>query len=96
MCPLQPPRWNIDDWDAMMMERDRRLTGSLRGQRVRSSSFQSADSELPTKSCMRFFLAADGSCRTQVICKQLGMGNGEDLKWTSQNVKLIYVRQMLP
>ncbi|KAK9897090.1 hypothetical protein P389DRAFT_53062 [Cystobasidium minutum MCA 4210] len=28
----KPPRWGIDDWDAMMMERDRRLTGSLRGQ----------------------------------------------------------------
>ena len=26
------PRWNIDQWDRQMMDRDRRLTGSLRGQ----------------------------------------------------------------
>ncbi|RSH78069.1 uncharacterized protein EHS24_002524 [Apiotrichum porosum] len=26
------PRYNIDKWDEMMMERDRRLTGSFRGQ----------------------------------------------------------------
>ncbi|EIW73037.1 hypothetical protein M231_04317 [Tremella mesenterica] len=28
----KPPRYNIDTWDEMMMERDRRLTGSFRGQ----------------------------------------------------------------
>ncbi|KLO05343.1 small secreted protein [Schizopora paradoxa] len=28
----KPPRYNIDNWDEMMMERDRRLTGHLRGQ----------------------------------------------------------------
>ncbi|TYJ53041.1 hypothetical protein B9479_006318 [Cryptococcus floricola] len=28
------PRYNIDTWESMMMERDRRLTGSLRGQSV--------------------------------------------------------------
>ncbi|KAI9633265.1 uncharacterized protein MKK02DRAFT_39243 [Dioszegia hungarica] len=27
-----PPRYHIDSWETMMMERDRRLTGSLRGQ----------------------------------------------------------------
>jgi len=27
-----PPRYNIDNWDHMMMERDKRLTGTLRGQ----------------------------------------------------------------
>lgn len=32
---LQPPRYNIDNWEEMMMERDRRLTGHRRGQRVR-------------------------------------------------------------
>ncbi|KAL1924569.1 uncharacterized protein VTP21DRAFT_4223 [Calcarisporiella thermophila] len=26
------PRYNLDRWDRQMMERDRRLTGSLRGQ----------------------------------------------------------------
>jgi hypothetical protein len=30
----QAPRYNIDKWDEMMMERDRRLTGSFRGQTV--------------------------------------------------------------
>ncbi|KAK6904672.1 hypothetical protein V866_004483 [Kwoniella sp. B9012] len=28
----KPPRYNLDSWETMMMERDRRLTGSLRGQ----------------------------------------------------------------
>ena len=28
----QPPRYNLDRWDRQMMERDRRLTGSRRGQ----------------------------------------------------------------
>lgn len=26
------PRWGLDQWDRQMMDRDRRLTGSLRGQ----------------------------------------------------------------
>ncbi|THH08805.1 hypothetical protein EW145_g2451 [Phellinidium pouzarii] len=30
----KPPRYNIDDWDEMMMERDKRLTGHRRGQRT--------------------------------------------------------------
>ncbi|KZS91213.1 small secreted protein [Sistotremastrum niveocremeum HHB9708] len=30
----KPPRYNVDAWDEMMMERDRRLTGSHRGQSV--------------------------------------------------------------
>ncbi len=34
----QPPRYNIDSWDTMMMARDERLTGSWRGQRVRALS----------------------------------------------------------
>ncbi|KAH8149505.1 uncharacterized protein LAJ45_06585 [Morchella importuna] len=25
-------RWSLDHWDKVMMERDRRLTGSMRGQ----------------------------------------------------------------
>ncbi|KAF9000195.1 small secreted protein [Cyathus striatus] len=28
----KPPRYHIDEWDEMMMERDRRLTGHVRGQ----------------------------------------------------------------
>ncbi|KAF8311169.1 small secreted protein [Clavulina sp. PMI_390] len=28
----KPPRYNLEAWDDMMMERDRRLTGSKRGQ----------------------------------------------------------------
>ncbi|KAG8982104.1 hypothetical protein FRC05_000246 [Tulasnella sp. 425] len=28
-----PPRYGLDDWDEMMMERDKRITGSLRGQK---------------------------------------------------------------
>ncbi|KAL7008597.1 hypothetical protein EMMF5_001859 [Cystobasidiomycetes sp. EMM_F5] len=28
----KPPRYGLDDWERNMMERDRRLTGSLRGQ----------------------------------------------------------------
>ncbi|GAB5592343.1 hypothetical protein Unana1_07243 [Umbelopsis nana] len=30
----KPARFGVDYWDAQMMERDRRLTGSLRGQSV--------------------------------------------------------------
>ncbi|CAM0137030.1 hypothetical protein VKS41_008184 [Umbelopsis sp. WA50703] len=30
----KPPRYRLDFWDEQMMERDRRLTGSLRGQSV--------------------------------------------------------------
>ncbi|KAG5996479.1 hypothetical protein E4U52_006549 [Claviceps spartinae] len=26
------PRWSLDQWDRQMMERDRRLTGTMRGQ----------------------------------------------------------------
>ncbi|EFQ35460.1 uncharacterized protein GLRG_10604 [Colletotrichum graminicola M1.001] len=26
------PRWGLDQWDRQMMDRDRRLTGDLRGQ----------------------------------------------------------------
>ncbi|KAH0840180.1 hypothetical protein J3R83DRAFT_1164 [Lanmaoa asiatica] len=29
----KPVRYNIDSWDEMMMDRDRRLTGHLRGQK---------------------------------------------------------------
>ncbi|KAF7969938.1 hypothetical protein HWV62_25555 [Athelia sp. TMB] len=29
----KPVRYHIDTWDEMMMERDRRLTGHIRGQR---------------------------------------------------------------
>ncbi|KAL1405356.1 hypothetical protein Q8F55_008987 [Vanrija albida] len=28
----QPPRYGLDKWDDMMMARDERLTGSIRGQ----------------------------------------------------------------
>ncbi|KAH8118735.1 small secreted protein [Phellopilus nigrolimitatus] len=38
----KPPRYKIDEWDEMMMERDRRLTGHRRGQQtdpVASESF---------------------------------------------------------
>ncbi|KIM29632.1 hypothetical protein M408DRAFT_328847 [Serendipita vermifera MAFF 305830] len=28
----KPPRYGIDEWDEMMMHRDKRLTGSTRGQ----------------------------------------------------------------
>ena len=34
MC-VKPVRYNLDAWDDMMMERDKRLTGHVRGQRVR-------------------------------------------------------------
>ncbi|ORX35133.1 hypothetical protein BD324DRAFT_683036 [Kockovaella imperatae] len=30
----KPPRYSLDRWEEMMMERDRRLTGTLRGQRT--------------------------------------------------------------
>ncbi|KAF8605250.1 small secreted protein [Ceratobasidium sp. AG-I] len=30
----KPPRYGLDTWEEMMMERDRRLTGSTRGQAV--------------------------------------------------------------
>ncbi|KAH7102933.1 small secreted protein [Auriculariales sp. MPI-PUGE-AT-0066] len=30
----KPPRYGIDNWDEMMMERDERLTGHNRGQSV--------------------------------------------------------------
>lgn len=33
----QPPRYGLDKWDDMMMNRDERLTGSKRGQSVRVS-----------------------------------------------------------
>jgi len=32
---FQSPRHRIDAWDEMMMERDKRLTGHIRGQSVR-------------------------------------------------------------
>ena len=35
----QPPRYGIDDWDQMMMQRDKRLTGSIRGQSVSAIPF---------------------------------------------------------
>ena len=38
---IQPPRYNLDSWDQMMVERDRRLTGSWRGQSVRCASLLS-------------------------------------------------------
>lgn len=41
MVHFQPPRYGLDAWEQMMMERDRRLTGSLRGQRVSSNTSQS-------------------------------------------------------
>jgi len=28
----KPPRYHIDPWDEMLMERDKRLTGHIRGQ----------------------------------------------------------------
>ncbi|KAJ1929602.1 hypothetical protein IWQ60_001032 [Tieghemiomyces parasiticus] len=28
----KPQRYDVDDWDLLMMERDKRLTGTLRGQ----------------------------------------------------------------
>ncbi|KAF8338825.1 uncharacterized protein EI90DRAFT_2990739 [Cantharellus anzutake] len=28
----KPPRYNLESWDEMMMDRDKRLTGSRRGQ----------------------------------------------------------------
>ncbi|KAI0732867.1 small secreted protein [Fomitopsis betulina] len=28
----KPPRYHIDDWDEMLMDRDKRLTGHIRGQ----------------------------------------------------------------
>ena len=46
----QPPRYKIDTWDEMMMERDRRLTGHVRGQRVRpvlSFTLQSTSEAFP-------------------------------------------------
>ena len=36
---LQPVRYNIDAWDEMMMDRDKRLTGHIRGQKVRPTPF---------------------------------------------------------
>lgn len=35
---FQPARYNIDNWDDMMMRRDERLTGHKRGQTVRLRS----------------------------------------------------------
>ena len=32
---LQPVRYDVDAWDDMMMDRDKRLTGHKRGQQVR-------------------------------------------------------------
>ena len=32
---IQPVRHNVDAWDEMMMDRDKRLTGHKRGQQVR-------------------------------------------------------------
>jgi len=47
----KPPRYSLEAWDQMMMERDRRLTGSLRGQTsepVAPESF-STNSVWPTR-----------------------------------------------
>ena len=32
----QPPRYGLESWDEMMMDRDKRLSGSRRGQSVSS------------------------------------------------------------
>lgn len=41
----QPTRYGLDLWDKQMMERDRRLTGSLRGQSVRDPPYISRQHE---------------------------------------------------
>ena len=38
LCLVQPVRYNVDAWDDMMMDRDKRLTGHKRGQQVCLSS----------------------------------------------------------
>lgn len=35
---IKPPRYNIDKWDEMMMNRDKQLTGHIRGQSVRAGT----------------------------------------------------------
>ncbi|TXT04847.1 hypothetical protein VHUM_03930 [Vanrija humicola] len=45
----QPPRYGLDKWDDMMMARDQRLTGSLRGQSVGRELSNKADGR-PTPS----------------------------------------------
>jgi hypothetical protein len=39
IVPSKPVRYNLDAWDEMMMKRDERLTGHLRGQTVRLPLF---------------------------------------------------------
>lgn len=51
---LQPARYGIDRWDEMMMERDRRLTGSKRGQSVSQSLWLFS----PLHSCVAVALCA--------------------------------------
>ena len=38
LCFFQPPRYGIDNWDTMMMNRDKQLTGHQRGQSVSEGS----------------------------------------------------------
>ncbi|KAH8828691.1 hypothetical protein DL96DRAFT_1014213 [Flagelloscypha sp. PMI_526] len=47
----KPPRYNMDGWDRMMMERDRRLTGHKRGQKstVEAPTSFSTNSAWPAK-----------------------------------------------
>ncbi|KAN0097195.1 NADH dehydrogenase 1 alpha subcomplex [Tylopilus felleus] len=40
---LQPVRYNIDAWDEMMMDRDKRLTGHIRGQKSDPTSPEGFD-----------------------------------------------------
>jgi hypothetical protein len=63
VADAQPPRYNLDAWDQMMVERDRRLTGSWRGQSVSGAWASSA---------VRFFVCgrAGGTC---ISCGNGGM-----------------------
>lgn len=55
----------------MMMDRDERLTGSWRGQRVRLASQLGA-------LVIRMLISLDGPSSAREVLYQLGMGYGED------------------
>lgn len=60
-----------------MMERDRRLTGSLRGQSVRPGahrSFSPATNRTAADLTL-LFAFADGADRTESVCDQLGVAD---------------------
>lgn len=59
---IQPPRYGIDDWDEMLMARDKVLTGHFRGQSVCHLIYHvklSQPNTLPRQTLLRLVLPTE-------------------------------------